>query len=111
MDKLTIHGNAELSGSIAVPGAKNASLPIMASSLLTDQLLHLENMPDLVDVKMMKQLLESFGVTIKINDRFMSLLSNKITNHVADYNLVRKMRASILVLGPLLARVKKVKIS
>jgi len=111
MDKLQVFGQADLKGSIDIPGAKNAVLPIMACSMLSNQCLHLTNVPNLVDIKTMQKLLESFGITFHVHKNSMSLIPTNISNHVADYDLVRKMRASILVLGPLLSRFRKVKIS
>jgi UDP-N-acetylglucosamine 1-carboxyvinyltransferase len=111
MDKLKIIGKANLSGSIDIPGAKNAALPIMICSLLSKQKLHLNNIPNLVDIHTMKKLLESLGIKFKNNKISLTLIPSKIEKYEADYNLVRKMRASILVLGPLLSRYRKAKIS
>ncbi len=111
MDKIRIIGGADLYGSISIPGSKNAALPIMVSSLLSDNNLNLKNIPDLEDINTMLKLLENFGVKCKKNDKNISLNSSKIKNKIADYDLVRKMRASILVLGPLLARFNNAKIS
>ena len=111
MDKLEIIGKASLKGSINIPGAKNAALPLMVVSLLSKNGLHLKNMPALHDVFTMKRLLESFGIKINQIDSQIFFDSTNIKNNIADYELVRKMRASILVLGPLIAKFKKVKIS
>ena len=111
MDKLKVFGKADLKGYINIPGAKNAALPIMASSILSTHSLYLTNVPNLIDIKTMHKLLESLGLEINMFNNSMSLIANNISNHIADYNLVRKMRASILVLGPLLSRLRKVKIS
>ena len=111
MDKLEIIGKATLSGSINIPGAKNAALPILISSHLSENGLYIENLPALQDISTMKMLLKSFGKKIgQINSKEF-LDSTNIKNHIADYELVRKMRASILVLGPLIARFQKAKIS
>ena len=111
MDKLQITGKAILTGSISVSGSKNAALPIMTASLLSENGLYLKNLPDLQDILTMKKLLENFGIKItKINSQTFFDTAN-INNSIADYDLVRKMRASILVLGPLIARFKKAKIS
>ena len=111
MDKLIIEGKGHLTGSIDIPGAKNAALPIMVGSLLSENGLYLNNLPSLQDIYTMKLLLKSFGIKIEeINSQTFFDTSN-IKNHFADYDLVRKMRASILVLGPLIARFKKAKIS
>ena len=111
MDKLIIQGESDLFGSIDIPGSKNASLPILIASLLSEKNLNLTNIPKLQDVKSMIQLLRSFGVKINENNSKLTLNAKNLKNNIADYDLVRKMRASILVLGPLLARFKKAKIS
>ena len=111
MDKLIIQGESDLFGSIDIPGSKNATLPILVASLLSEKNLNLTNIPKLQDVKSMIQLLRSFGVKINENDSKLTLNAKNLKNNIADYDLVRKMRASILVLGPLLARFKKAKIS
>ena len=111
MDKLIIQGESDLFGSIDIPGSKNASLPILVASLLSKKNLNLTNIPKLKDVKSMILLLRSFGVKINENDSKLTLNAENLKNNIADYDLVRKMRASILVLGPLLARFKKAKIS
>ena len=111
MDKLQITGKAILTGSISVSGSKNAALPIMIASLLSENGLYLKNLPALQDILTMKKLLENFGIKIKKINSQTFFDSANINNSVADYDLVRKMRASILVLGPLIARFKKAKIS
>jgi len=111
MDKLKIIGKADLYGSIDIPGSKNAALPIMVSSLLSKKNLTLSNVPNLEDINSMIKLLKSFGVVCKKEKGKLILNSSKIENNIADYDLVRKMRASILVLGPMLARFKSAKIS
>ena len=111
MYKLIIQGESDLFGSIDIPGSKNASLPILVASLLSEKNLNLTNIPKLQDLKSMILLLRSFGVKINENDSKLTLNAENLKNNIADYDLVRKMRASILVLGPLLARFKKAKIS
>ena len=111
MDKLIIQGESDLFGSIDIPGSKNATLPILVASLLSEKNLNLTNIPKLQDVKSMIQLLRSFGVKINENNSKLTLNAKNLKNNIADYDLVRKMRASILVLGPLLARFNKAKIS
>ena len=111
MDKLQITGKAILRGSISVSGSKNAALPIMIASLLSENGLYLKNLPSLQDILTMKKLLENFGIKIKKINSQTFFDSTNINNSLADYDLVRKMRASILVLGPLIARFKKAKIS
>lgn len=111
MDKLIIRGGAPLNGIINISGAKNAALPLMAASLLTDDVLRLSNLPRLADMATMAELLEGHGVVTHVNGidepgrgRTMELRANAIKNTEAPYDTVRKMRASILVMGPLLAR-------
>ncbi|MBM9594224.1 UDP-N-acetylglucosamine 1-carboxyvinyltransferase [Roseitranquillus sediminis] len=106
MDSILVHGGAELSGQIPIAGAKNACLALMPATLLTDGPLTLTNAPRLSDIRTMTALLQSLGaeVTALQGGRVLALSSHDLTNHLADYDIVRKMRASILVLGPLLAR-------
>ena len=106
MDSILITGGAELSGEIPIAGAKNACLTLMPTTLLTDAPLTLTNAPRLSDIRTMTELLRSLGaeVTALQDGRVLALSSHALTNHRADYDIVRKMRASILVLGPLLAR-------
>ena len=111
MDKIRIKGNANLKGNIDVPGSKNASLPILVSSLLSKNNLTLMNVPNLADIETMIKLLESFGVKTNNSGKKIILNARNIENKTAEYDLVRKMRASILVLGPLLSRFKEAKIS
>ena len=111
MDRIRIQGKADLKGSINIPGSKNAALPILVASLLNKENLKIKNIPDLQDVESMINLLGSFGVDISKNQNDLILNASKIKNNIADYDLVRKMRASILVLGPLLARFKEATIS
>jgi UDP-N-acetylglucosamine 1-carboxyvinyltransferase len=109
-----------LHGEIQISGAKNAALPLMAAALLTDQPLRLANMPDLVDITTMAGLLDQLGVAISVSEppagkpstaRTMHLQAGAITDTTASYDLVRKMRASVLVLGPLVARCGEAKVS
>ena len=111
MDKLIIKGGPDLSGSISIKGSKNSTLPIMVSSLLSKKSLKLTNIPKLEDIKNMSKLLRSFGAKIKSSEDSLDINCSKIINKVADYDIVRKMRASILILGPLLARFGEAKIS
>ena len=111
MDKLIIKGSQDLSGSISIKGSKNSTLPIMVSSLLSKKSLKLTNIPKLEDIKNMSKLLRSFGANIKSSEDSLDINCSKIINKVADYDIVRKMRASILILGPLLARFGEAKIS
>lgn len=123
MQKLLITGGTPLSGQIHISGAKNAALPLLCCSLLSDEPLTLSNMPDLADIKTMRALLEQHGVEIRDSrlDNPASLISSigsrislnghNVHNLTAPYELVRTMRASILVLGPLLARHGAAKVS
>ena len=111
MDKLIIKGGADLSGEIAIKGSKNSALPIMVSALLSEYTLKLKNIPKLVDIENMSKLLRNYGSTIKSNSGDIEINCKKIINKDADYDIVRKMRASILILGPLLSRFGKAKIS
>jgi UDP-N-acetylglucosamine 1-carboxyvinyltransferase len=106
MDKIVVRGGAELSGTIPIAGAKNACLALMPATLLSDEPLTLTNAPRLSDIATMGELLGSLGVEVqRMNDgKVVALSSHGLTSHVADYEIVRKMRASNLVLGPLLAR-------
>ncbi|PID27781.1 MAG: UDP-N-acetylglucosamine 1-carboxyvinyltransferase [Candidatus Cloacimonadota bacterium] len=112
MDKLIITGGKKLSGDIEVSGAKNAILPIMAATLLTDGISKLKNVPFLNDIKMMAHLLRITGARVQHNsNREMIIDTRDICFFEAPYELVSKMRASVYVLGPLLARFKQAKVS
>jgi len=119
MDRIRIIGGKTLKGKIHISGAKNASLPLLAASLLTDETLSLGNVPHLADIVTMSNLLGQLGVDISLNGmaaggytgRVMELKASKLNGVTAPYDLVRKMRASILVLGPLLARAHEAKVS
>lgn len=106
MDKIVVKGGGQLNGSIPISGAKNACLTLMPATLLSEQPLTLTNAPRLSDIKTMTALLQSLGaeVTGLQDGKVLAMSSHNIDNHVADYDIVRKMRASILVLGPMLAR-------
>ena len=110
MDRLKIDGGVPLTGEIAVSGAKNAALPLMAAGLVTDGTLRLTNVPDLVDTRSMGVLLANHGLEVERNGDNVTM-SGDVTNIDAPYDLVRKMRASILVLGPLLARHGQARVS
>ena len=111
MDKIAILGGKVLEGTIKISGSKNAALPLLTSCLLTKEICKISNVPDLVDVFTMKELLVSLGVNItQKNSSFILEPNNNISTH-ADYELVRKMRASVLVLGPLLARFGEAEVS
>ena len=112
MDKLVIHGGARLSGEIRVSGAKNAALPLMCAALLTEDELTLSNVPHLHDVSTMVRLLSQMGVDVSLDDRLgLSLRAARLSNPTAPYDLVKTMRASILVLGPLVARCGEARVS
>ena len=111
MDKLAIIGGRPLYGSIPISGAKNSALKVMAASLLTDEELHLDNVPRLADVHMLLRLLEQHGVAVNFEGNELRLHAGTITSTEAPYDLVRKMRASFNVLGPLLARERQAKVS
>ncbi len=111
MDKLIIKGGYQISGSVNVHGSKNAALPIIVSSLLSDKSLKLLNVPNVVDVSNLITLLKNYGVKILRNKNTVNINPKKIKNLSADYDVVRKMRASILILGPLLSRFGEAKIS
>jgi len=118
MDKIRIRGGRPLNGSITVGGAKNAALPLMTAALLSDETLTLTNLPILADINTLCNLLLQHGVAIHMAGaggdcagRAVNFTARDITNTTAPYDLVRKMRASVLVLGPLLARCGEAKVS
>jgi UDP-N-acetylglucosamine 1-carboxyvinyltransferase len=111
MDKLQIVGGKRLNGEIAVSGAKNAALPILCAGLLTAGDLELSNVPRLHDVRTILKLLAQTGLTVTQDDENVTLNGANITSLEAPYELVKTMRASILVLGPLLARFGEAKVS
>ncbi len=113
MDRIRIRGGRPLSGEIAIGGAKNAALPLMAAGLLTEDRLVLSNVPRLADILTMTQLLSQHGIAVEpVGNAGRQLsLGGPITNTEAPYDIVRKMRASVLVLGPLLARVGEARVS
>jgi len=113
MDRIRIRGGRPLSGEIAIGGAKNAALPLMAAGLLTADRLVLSNVPRLADIQTMSALLAQHGVAVDPvgNAGRMLSIGGAITNTEAPYDIVRKMRASVLVLGPLLARVGEARVS
>ena len=111
MDKIVIQGGRALKGGVRISGAKNAALPILISSLLTDGWNTYSNVPDLKDIQSTKLLLSSLGAEIESDGDSIKINGGGMCNHEASYDLVRKMRASILVLGPLVARLKKARVS
>ncbi|MFK7938355.1 MAG: UDP-N-acetylglucosamine 1-carboxyvinyltransferase [Roseovarius sp.] len=106
MDSIIVTGNGPLSGQIPIAGAKNACLTLMPATLLSEEPLTLTNAPRLSDIKTMTELLQSLGaeVTSMSDGQVLAMSSHDVNNHIADYDIVRKMRASNLVLGPMLAR-------
>ena len=120
MDRILIRGGKPLNGTIHISGAKNAALPLMAASLLSDETLTLANLPHLADISTMANLLAELGVSIGMNGeatngghfgRVFELNAGGTIETTAPYDLVRKMRASVLVLGPLLTRFGKARVS
>ena len=112
MDRIRIKGGRQLKGEIIVSGAKNAALPLMVASMLSDKPLTLKNVPRLADISTMIQLLQQHGVEVQAapgenghaHGTTLTLCAARVTSTTAPYDIVRKMRASVLVLGPLLAR-------
>jgi UDP-N-acetylglucosamine 1-carboxyvinyltransferase len=113
MDQIRIQGGRALKGAVQIHGAKNAALPLMAAALLTDQPVTLSNLPHLLDIATLVHLLKQHGVTISMDGRaangghtgrVLNLHARNVVRTIAPYDIVRKMRASVLVLGPLLAR-------
>ncbi|MBI5772316.1 MAG: UDP-N-acetylglucosamine 1-carboxyvinyltransferase [Verrucomicrobia bacterium] len=110
MDSLLIKGGVPLHGDVTISGAKNAVLPIMAATLLTAEKCVIRRVPDLSDVKFMGKILASLGAEVKAEGDTVTVQAAKIKG-VGDYDLIRKMRGSICILGPLLARLHKAKVS
>jgi len=118
MQRIRVVGGQRLTGQISISGAKNAALPLMTASLLTDETLTLENLPRLADIATLSSLLEHHGVAIEVNGgdgpnkgRVVHFHAAGIVDTTAPYDLVRKMRASVLVLGPILARCGEARVS
>ena len=112
MDRLLIHGGRQLDGEVRVSGAKNAALPILAAALMVPGYVRFHNLSHLNDVTTMIQLLGRLGVDVLLDERGSVELSAKaLTSVIAPYDLVRTMRASIVVLGPLLARCHEAEVS
>ena len=121
MDKIRIRGGRPLHGAIAIGGAKNAALPLMAAALLSDETLRLSNLPHLADITTMTKLLAQHGCDLCFNGhvpdggghdgRVLELTARDIVSTTAPYDLVRRMRASVLVLGPLVARIGQARVS
>jgi UDP-N-acetylglucosamine 1-carboxyvinyltransferase len=111
MDKIIIEGGKSLHGEVRISGAKNAALPLIAATLLAPGWHVIHNVPDLRDTRTMLALLESFGVVWKRDGGTLKINSEKLVNFEASYDLVKTMRASVLVLGPLLARLGQARVS
>jgi len=111
MKKIVIQGGAKLHGSINISGSKNASLPILAATLLIDEKIILSNVPIVKDILTMVSLLETLGKKVKVKRNSLEITSKNKKNYVAKYELVKTMRAGILVIGPLLAKYNKAKVS
>jgi UDP-N-acetylglucosamine 1-carboxyvinyltransferase len=110
LDKIVVRGGKPLQGDVTISGAKNAALPVLTAALLTEETCTFSNIPDLVDIKTTYKLLRNMGVEIE-GDGTVQISAEKITDSVAPYELVKTMRASILVLGPLVARMGKARVS
>src|SRR5881296_4642390 len=112
MDKLRIKGGNRLEGQVRISGAKNSALPAMAASLLTSDEVVLENIPLVNDIFTTRRLVRELGVAVEFEpDHSARLKAEKILSHEAPYDLVKTMRASVLVLGPLLARAGRARVS
>ena len=111
MQKLEVLGASRLKGQIKISGSKNSSLPILAASLLSNKKIILKNLPKVKDIQTMMSLLESLGSRINISQKIVQIDNSKQIKKVAPYNLVKTMRAGILVLGPLLAKFGSAKVS
>ena len=111
MDKFMIEGNKRLKGEVTVSGAKNAVLPILAATLLTDGRCVIRGVPNLRDCLTMIKILRSLGKSAEYDKGKVTVSSSKQTTYIAGYKLVSTMRASFCVLGPLLAKLKKAKVS
>ncbi|HSW38085.1 MAG TPA: UDP-N-acetylglucosamine 1-carboxyvinyltransferase, partial [Acidobacteriota bacterium] len=112
MDKIRVMGGVPLKGRVDISGAKNAALPLMAASLLTSDTLYIENIPCVRDILTTGNLLRNMGVSAEIREDGVSILkADDIHSFEAPYELVKTMRASILVLGPLVSRFRKARVS
>jgi UDP-N-acetylglucosamine 1-carboxyvinyltransferase len=111
MEKLIIEGGIPLRGELKISGAKNAALPLIAATLLAPGVHTLTNVPDLRDTRTFLKLMEKLGISWEYNGHVLKVDSNQLIFSEASYELVKTMRASVLVLGPLLARLGKAKVS
>ena len=111
MQKLEVFGSSKLKGSINISGSKNASLPILAATLLSNKKVYLKNLPKVKDIETMISLLQSLGSITKFKNKELIVNNFKQNKKFASYSLVKTMRAGILVLGPLLAKFGNAKVS
>ena len=111
MQKLEVFGANKLKGQISISGSKNASLPILAATILSDKKIYLRNLPKVKDIETMIHLLQSLGSKTKFNKNFLMIDNSTQNKKFASYSLVKTMRAGILVLGPLLAKFGNAKVS
>ena len=111
MDKIIVTGGNTIHGEVTISGAKNAVLPIIDGTLLAEDITVLHDVPKLSDVATIKEVLEILGAKVKIDGHTMTVDSRNLNNYNAPYNYIQKMRASVLIMGPLLARLGKAKIS
>lgn len=111
MDKIVIYGGKKLNGEVKISGAKNSALPILFAALLTDDKCKIKNVPVLADIKTTVDFLNFIGKKTTRKGNIVNCDTSSKLNHIAPYDLVRKMRASVLVMGPLLARLGKVDVS
>ena len=113
MQKLAIRGGKKISGTISISGSKNATLPILAATILTNQKITIKNIPIVRDVETMATLLSAIGSSVKLNKikKKIEIINNKSLKTFASYNLLKTMRAGVLVLGPLLAKYGNAKVS
>ena len=112
MDKLIINGGRSLEGEVSISGAKNAALPILAATLLASEQVIIHNVPHLQDITTMMELIGGMGVSFIVDDKMtLEVNPKEVFGHIAPYDLVKTMRASILVLGPLLTKFGKAEVS
>ncbi len=111
MDKIIIEGGVPLEGEVTISGAKNAALPVLSACLLTGGWHTLDNIPNVKDVRTIEEILSNLGVVLEENGQTLKVNSDNLNSYSAPYKLVKTMRASILVLGPLLSRLGKARIS
>lgn len=111
MEKIIIEGGRQLNGTVSISGAKNAALPIMAASILAGGWHHFHRVPQLRDIQTIRKIMSKMGVVFEEQDGVLSINSDNISEYEAPYDLVKTMRASILLLGPLLARIGRARIS